>query len=98
MSCGCPIIYVPGIMGSQLYLPEDGRKLWFSPPAVLTDAKRLDIHSDLLVKNNGVDLQTVPPLEKEYGVLRQDVILIEWLCRIMPDSPVYFFSYDFRKS
>ena len=98
MSSGCPVIYIPGIMGSQLYLPEDGRKLWFSPPAVLTDANRLDIRSDLLVKNNGVDLQTVTPLEKEYGVLKQDVILIEWLCRIMPDSPVYFFSYDFRKS
>lgn len=98
MPSGCPTIYIPGIMGSQLYIPEDGRKLWFSAPAVLTDAKRLDIRSDLIVKNNGVNLQTQNPLEREHGVLRQDILLIEWLCRSMHDSPVYFFSYDFRKS
>lgn len=98
MSRGCPVIYIPGILGSQLYLPEDGKKLWFSAPAVLTDAKRLDIQSELSVKNNGVNLQNVSLLEKEYGVLKQDVILVEWLCRTMSDSPVYFFSYDFRKS
>ena len=98
MSRGSPVIYIPGILGSQLYLPEDGKKLWFSAPAVLTDAKRLDIQSELSVKNNGVNLQNVSLLEKEYGVLKQDVFLVEWVCRTMPDSPVYFFSYDFRKS
>ena len=98
MSRGTPIIYIPGIMGSQLYLPEDGKRLWFSPAAVLTDTKRLDISSPLSVKNNGIDLQTKTPLQREHGVLKQDILLIEWLCMSFPDSPVYFFSYDFRKS
>ena len=98
MSRGTPILYIPGIMGSQLYLPEDGRKLWFSPAAVLTDTGRLDISSPLSVKNNGIDLQTKTPLQREHGVLKQDILLIEWLCLSYPDSPVYFFSYDFRRS
>ncbi len=98
MSRGTPILYIPGIMGSQLYLPEDGRKIWFSPAAVITDSERLDISSPLSVKNNGIDLQTQTPLQREHGVLKQDIILIEWLCMSYPDSPVYFFSYDFRRS
>lgn len=98
MSRGTPILYIPGIMGSQLYTPEDGKKIWFSPAAVLTDSERLDISSDLAVKNNGIDLQTKKPIQREYGVLKQDILLIEWLCSMFPDTPVYFFSYDFRKS
>ena len=92
MSRGTPILYIPGIMGSQLYTPEDGKKIWFSPAAVLTDSERLDISSDLAVKNNGIDLQTKKPIQREYGVLKQDILLIEWLCSMFPDTPVYFFS------
>lgn len=98
MSGGTPIIYIPGIMGSQLYLPEDGRKIWFSPAAFLTDTERLDISSPLSVKNNGINLQTRKTLQREHGVLKTDIILIEWLCMTFPETPVYFFSYDFRKS
>ena len=98
MSRGSPVIYIPGILGSQLYLPEDGKKLWFSAPAVLTDAKRLDIQSELSVKNNGVNLQNVSLLEKEYGVLKQDVFLVEPVDTEQTLYPVAYTSWEFVKN
>lgn len=97
MTKGCPTIYIPGIVGSQLYLP-DGKKIWLSVPTIIADPEKLDISSDLIVKNNDVNQQKKKTLEKECGVLRQNTILIEMLCKMMPSSPIYFFSYDFRKS
>ncbi len=98
MSRESPVIFIPGILGSTLYSPDDKKTIWFSAPAILADASRLDIRSPLTVKNNGIDQQPLSPIQREYGVMNQNIIVIEWLCRTMPERPIYFFSYDFRRS
>ncbi|MDO5845323.1 MAG: hypothetical protein Q4Q04_00200 [Methanocorpusculum sp.] len=93
-----PILFVPGIARSQLYHPENGRKIWFSAAGFFAHREMLGISHPLAVKNNEVDLQTLPPLQREYGVMAQEIILIERLCIAFPDRPIYYFSYDFRRS
>lgn len=98
METSRPIIFIPGISQSQLYNPENGRKVWFSPAGFLAHRDLLDVRHALAVKNNEIDQQTLAPLQREYGVMAQEIILIERMCAYFPTRPVYFFSYDFRHS
>ena len=90
-----PIVFIPGILSSQLYLPENGKKLWLSP-SFLKNADRMAFSSPLDVKNNEVNQQTLPHTRREKGMLMREVFLIEKLCSAFPDRPVYYFSYDWR--
>ena len=49
-----PIIFIPGILGSPLYLPENGKKLWLSAN-FLKMAERMAIEYPLDVKNNDIN-------------------------------------------
>lgn len=95
MTTEVPIIFIPGILSSQLYLPENGKKLWLSP-SFLKNADRMAISSPLDVRNNEINQQTVPHTRREKGMMMREVVLIERLCGAFPDRPVYYFSYDWR--
>ena len=92
-----PVIFIPGILGSPLYLPENGKKLWLSA-SFLKSAGRMAIEYPLSVKNNEINQQTLPPYQREGGHLKKSFILIDRLCQRFPNRPVYHFSYDFRQS
>lgn len=92
-----PIVFIPGILQSQLYLPETGKKLWMSP-SFLKYPEKMEISSKLEIKNNDLDQQTLTPITREGGMLKQNIILIEKLVNAFPDRPVYYFSYDFRQA
>ncbi len=98
METSVPIIFVPGVLSSQLYLPGNGKKVWFSAANFLKYAPQLDIGYEVSVRNNEVNQQTLPLLMREYGVMAQEIVLIERLCSTFAGRPVYFFSYDFRRS
>ena len=90
-----PIVFIPGILSSQLYLPENGKKLWLSP-SFLKKSDRMAISSPLITKNNETDQQTLPHPRREKGMMMRELFLIEKLCIAFPDRPVYYFSYDWR--
>ncbi|HJJ95451.1 MAG TPA: alpha/beta fold hydrolase [Methanocorpusculum sp.] len=92
-----PIIFIPGILGSPLYLPENGKKLWLSAN-FLKMAERMAIEYPLDVKNNDINQQMLPPYQREGGHLRKSFFMIDRLCQRFPSRPVYHFSYDFRQS
>ncbi len=96
----CPIIFVPGIMGSRLFTSDkvfnDFTRVW--EPSVFFISTFASI-----VKNG--DLHVIPPVNmnakgarKEYGTFDSYKTTIDALCEQFPDREIYFFSYDFRKS
>ncbi|HJJ31424.1 MAG TPA: hypothetical protein O0X97_04170 [Methanocorpusculum sp.] len=95
MDSAVPIIFIPGILSSQLYLPENGKKIWLSP-LFLKMPERMEISSPLTVKNNETDQQTLPGAKREKGMMMKELHLIEKLCSTFPERPVYYFSYDWR--
>ncbi|HJJ38648.1 MAG TPA: hypothetical protein O0X42_00790 [Methanocorpusculum sp.] len=95
MDSAVPIIFIPGILSSQLYLPENGKKIWLSP-LFLKMPERMEISSPLAVKNNETDQQTLPGAKREKGIMMRELFLIERLCSTFPERPVYYFSYDWR--
>ncbi|HJJ26508.1 MAG TPA: hypothetical protein O0W95_00205 [Methanocorpusculum sp.] len=95
MNSAVPIIFIPGILSSQLYLPENGKKIWLSP-LFLKMPDRMEITSPLTVKNNETDQQTLPGAKREKGMMMKELFLIEKLCSAFPARPVYYFSYDWR--
>ena len=95
MNSAVPIIFIPGILSSQLYLPENGKKIWLSP-LFLKMPDRMEITSSLTVKNNETDQQTLPGAKREKGMMMKELFLIEKLCSTFPERPVYYFSYDWR--
>ncbi|MDO5845322.1 MAG: hypothetical protein Q4Q04_00195 [Methanocorpusculum sp.] len=96
-SDGTPIIFVPGVMGSKLYMPESGRLVWYSLFAAMFYPEQLNISCNLEVRNNLVNQEDVFFVQREYGSNGMYVSLINRLCREFSDRPVYFFSYDFRR-
>ncbi len=95
---GSPIIFVPGVMGSNLYLPDDGRLIWYSLYSAVMYPKYLNISYDLTVRHNDEDQAALSVFEREYGVNGMYTSVMNRLCAEFAGRPVYFFSYDFRKS
>lgn len=92
-----PIIFIPGILGSRLYLP-DGQLVWFSLYGISRNSDKLTIENELTVKNNHVNQNDRTLTEREYGSVGLYLVLLDRLCAEFPDRKIYFFSYDFRKS
>ncbi|HJJ27931.1 MAG TPA: alpha/beta fold hydrolase [Methanocorpusculum sp.] len=92
-----PIIFIPGVLSSQLYLPENGRKLWLSP-LFLSRSASMAVSCPLETRNNDIDQQSLLPLQREGGTMKQNILLIEKLINAFPNRPVYYFSYDFRQA
>ncbi|MDO5844357.1 MAG: alpha/beta fold hydrolase [Methanocorpusculum sp.] len=93
----CPIIFLPGILGSRLYT-QDGQLVWFSIYGISRNTENLAIENELAVKNNFTNLNGKPAVEREYGSVGLYLPLIDRLCADFPDREIYLFSYDFRKS
>ena len=98
----CPVIFIPGIMGSRLYDP-DGNLVWIEYSLKLTQlGERMSMQNSLTVKNNGIDQVTLTENGREYGTMRPFEYpykkIVDRLCDEFPDRGVYFFSYDFRQS
>lgn len=103
----CPIIIVPGVMGSRLY--DGDNQVWSPNGANDNLAKYLQMTNELSVRNNyddnGVPLNQalLSSENREYGATDIYKGLVEGiLTRFENDDgysrSVYFFSYDFRKS
>ena len=109
----CPIIVVPGIMGSRLFKGDD--LVWV--PEDTTDAlkaiskykKNMVISQELSVKGNydkngkPVNQALLPASQREYGAYDSSKVLIDGIIDKFtvngkPERSVYIFSYDFRKS
>lgn len=96
----CPIIFIPGIMGSRLFTSDkifnDFTCVW--DPSVFFLSSFASI-----IKN--CELHVIPPVnmnakgaKREYGTFDTSKTMVDALCDQFPDREVYFFSYDFRKS
>jgi hypothetical protein len=93
----CPIIIVPGIMGSNLY-NKDGKKVW-SPTLPIWSGSDVSFSNTLHTKNNEHDLSKVTSGKLEYGAEDEYKTLVDRLFNEFKDKrPIYFFSYDFRQS
>ena len=103
----CPIIIVPGVMGSRLY--DGDNQVWSPTVEGFNLDKYLQMTNELSVRNN-YDDNSVPLNQallssgnREYGATDIYKGLVEGiLTRFENDDDysrsVYFFSYDFRKS
>lgn len=98
-----PIIFVPGIMGSELF-DEYGSMVW-PPFDVIIDPLR-PINPDLSL-SHALDLRPnetqQTALFRNYGSIAHAKNIIDGLCDAFPldsfpMSPVIFFSYDWRRS
>ncbi len=107
-----PIIILPGIMGSRLFTSSTefnkDTKVW-DPAHTLSGMQKLQDHvtGTLYVRppenaHNYSDEGTDAAYGREYGPFDGEEYvyknLVDTLCEMFPDRPVYFFSYDWRKS
>jgi len=97
-----PVIFIPGIMGSQLYDLE-GNLVWIEYSLKLTKlGEGMRMQNALIVKNNEINQVTIPENEREYGAMGPIGYpykkIVDRLSDEFPDRGVYFFSYDFRQS
>ena len=97
----CPIIVIPGIMGSNLYVRPDqfdiATQEW--PPLSLQIfglGNSINIDKTLFTKP--IENQNASGVKREYGSLNTYKELVDSLCKRFPYRAVYFFSYDFRQS
>ena len=96
----CPIIILPGIMGSQLYKDKNCTDTVWIP------SMNVVIIGNFLSDNMPIEkgLYVKPPKEqhpladREYGAQDAYRELANYLCDAFPEKEIYFFSYDFRKS
>ncbi len=102
----CPIIVIPGIMGSRLYEdqncnnriwePSIAEGIWNALAYPFTDfANKMPYGNTLYVNNNNVNQVTAET--REYGAQDTYKTLVDMLCDTYPDREVYVFSYDFRE-
>lgn len=100
----CPIIIVPGIMGSRLYADKEGKdRIWDpSTSSVITSVFTSKLGNNLKYGNPLFVLHNyenqVTSANREYGAVDSYKGLVDELCDKFPDREVYFFSYDFRDS
>ena len=100
----CPIIIVPGIMGTHLYADEEGRERVWEPSTdtVISSVFNKKLGSNLKYGNPLYVLHNyenqVTSINREYGALDTYKTLVDKLCDKFKDRQVYFFSYDFRDS
>jgi hypothetical protein len=97
----CPIIVVPGVMGSRLFEQQAYNQenvIW--PPELLTLMNNFiqyenKMRGSLYLRPHE-NQQTA--VVREYGALSTFQEIVEKLCAEFPDREVYLFSYDWRKS
>lgn len=89
-----PIIIIPGIMGSRLY--NSKQRIW-EPGGDNIFIVSNYITGDLFVNEISIQ-QNKPTSDREYGAKNAYLNIVDDLCRRFPTRPVYFFSYDWRKS
>ncbi|MDR1571437.1 MAG: VWA domain-containing protein [Clostridiales Family XIII bacterium] len=92
-----PIIVLPGILASRLYMGNsliwDGLGLNIT---LLRSATYLGMWNSLSVPKP--ENHNDPNAHKEYGVGDAYKNLMQGLCAEFPDREIYFFSYDWRQS
>lgn len=106
----CPIIIIPGMMGSNLYKKNifgGFTHVWVDIPRIVGQFLNLwgklsidlNINNELHVKNNDVEQTSIEEKEREYGAYNAYEDLVNYLCEeFKGKKEVYFFSYDFRQS
>ena len=108
VNADCPIIVIPGIMGSRLYYADENgsqKQIWEPKPEYNyqyyqygTYLQHLAYRYDLNVNNNLVNQNYLPEKYREGGATDIYLTLVNALCRKFPQREIYFFSYDFRDS
>lgn len=110
----CPIIIVPGVMGSQLY-DQKMNLVWPSTSKIINPIYRLDskmsMNQYMNVKNynsfgkqDPINQSLLAKGDREYGAQETYKKLVDGIIDDFTDSTgkvtrnVYFFSYDFRRS
>ena len=96
----CPIIFLPGVMGSRLYTSDkvfnDFTRVWDPSVFFITNFAE-QLKTKTLYAAPPVNAND-PDVKREYGVLDTYKNIIDALCEAFPEREVYFFSYDFRQS
>lgn len=108
----CPIVIVPGIMGSQLY--ENNGLVWADFGKIMDSSYHLDehmaisksmsIHNYDTESHNPINQALLNKGKREYGAIKIYEKLVDSIIDRFTDDDgnitrdVYFFSYDFRKS
>ncbi len=96
----CPIIFLPGVMGSRLYNSDktfnDFTRVWEPSVFFITSFADL-IENETLYVAPPVNANE-PGVKREYGALDTYKNTIDALCEAFPEREIYFFSYDFRQS
>ncbi|MCM1100313.1 MAG: alpha/beta fold hydrolase [Clostridium sp.] len=109
-----PIIIVPGIMGSRLFVSNqtydqtnqvwDPPLDWSDPVNSIKTLYRIERINNRMAPENQL---YVPPCknqnslsigDREYGTQGVYKVIVNELCNAFPDREIYFFSYDWRKS
>ncbi|MCI5996718.1 MAG: alpha/beta fold hydrolase, partial [Parvimonas sp.] len=104
-----PIIIIPGIMGSRLFISEDysdNTKAWDPEARLLNNVIML---RERLKPNNHLYVRPCENQQKysegdkdsygrEYGTKGAYKTLVDSICKRFPKREVYVFSYDWRKS
>lgn len=102
----CPIVIVPGVMGSRLYSDAEGSNRVWEPDTLTTIGQAIipfwNLSDDLSYGNilytYGNNINQVSSSSREYGATEAYKDLVDFLCEKFPDREIYFFSYDFRES
>ena len=90
-----PIILIPGIMGSKLYLEKDCNScVW--PEVEAIDVKDCIQNETLYVKPPAIQNKLYST--RDYGAQNCMEDLVNYMCKQFPDRDVYVFNYDWRKS
>jgi pimeloyl-ACP methyl ester carboxylesterase len=87
-----PIIFVPGIMGSDLY-DSHGSPVW----PMTTAFANADLGNPNLYVRNARNLQD-SATDKYYGTMDYSKVMLTKICNDFQNRSVYFFSYDWRYS
>ena len=102
-----PIIIIPGIMGSRLYLDESCIKRVWEPNIFEKFLKAFggDITHELCkvlyvrpCENQQKYEEGAKGIGREYGTKDTYKTLVDSICKRFPNREVYVFSYDWRKS
>lgn len=96
-----PIILIPGIMGSRLFLDEDCGEDQCAWPPNGGSSLHLNVDDNLsgeLYVKSPEKQNNLTSSQREYGAQECMKKLVDSMCTKFPERDIYVFSYDWRKT